>query len=349
MKILHIEKQVIAKLAPSLAEAGHAVTSIKDEKAALEALGGHRFQLVLLSSLTGNESMINAIKALRKGETSKNLYVMLLAQEASEEYLVRAYDAGADSALRTPCGLPLILAKVRASRRVAPLLDDSGADAIDPKASPLDRVNQSSTWKQAPTRACEVAAKFLTLEVSVDEVASTQEPIHQACMITLSSAEHQLEMRIALGAGESSGRRLAVHLFGPEGVDLVPDMLSELSNIMMGTLKTALGMENFAFTGGLPQPLDKAELLRPAATYAHQFAFALKMVDAAILMHVSLRSKANLFLPPMSLRDGMVLAKDIFNARGLLIVQKGTRLSDNMIEKINSFVPPKSLMEVVAP
>jgi hypothetical protein len=45
----------------------------------------------------------------------------------------------------------------------------------------------------------------------------------------------------------------------------------------------------------------------------------------------------------------MVLAKDIFNARGLLIVQKGTRLSDNMIEKINSFVPPKSLMEVVAP
>ncbi len=352
MRILHVDKYVVSRLVASLTDAGHTVTSIKDEKAAVAALGAQRFQLVLLCAAGSDEASIGAIKALRANEASKQTRIILMTNDASDDHLVRAYDAGADSCLRLPCAMPVILAMLRSVQRLVPTLPSSttaGAGANAAATSPMDRVILSDTWKEAREHVRNVAAKFLSLEAVLADAGSVAEPVEQACCISLSNVEHQLEARIALGAGSTSGKKLAVHLFGPEGVDLVADMLSELANNMMGVLKTSLSKEAFAFTAGLPQALDPSELLRPSVAYTHQVSFALRLADSDLLLHLSLSSKANLFVASATLRDGMILAKDVFNARGLLIVQKGTRLSLNMIEKITAFMPPKYLLEVVAP
>jgi len=349
MKILHVDTYTVTRLVASLTDAGHTVTSIKDEKAALAALGAQRFQLVLVCAAGGVDASTNAIKTLRASDLSKQTHIIWLANEVSDDQLVRAYDAGADMCARLPCAIPVILAMLRSAQRVAPALEPSETGPNTSAANPLDRVILSNTWKEAREHIRAVAAKFFTLDAVLGDSGAIVEPVEHACFIALSNVEHQLEARIAIGSGSTSGQKLALHLFGPEGSELVPDMLSELANNIMGVLKTSLSKEAFSFTAGLPQVLDKEEFIRPFIAYTHQVSFALRLADSALLLRLSLSSKANLFVASASLRDGMILAKDVFNARGLLIVQKGTRLSLNMIEKITGFMPPKSLIEVVAP
>jgi len=351
VKILFLETLTASKLGASLGDAGHRLTLVTDQKAALAALTSDAFQAVIISVRNGNEAATAVLNEVRKNASLAHLYVIALVQECGEDYLLRVHEAGADASLRYPCARAVLLAQLKSAQRFVKPLQEESVDGKSAAAAttPLEQINQSKTWRTAQANLQSTASKFLTLEVAPAEIGTVTEPIAYACTIGLSNVQHQLEMRIALGADAASGKHLAVHLFGPEGTDLIPDMLGELANNMMGTLKTSLSGESLAFTAGLPQPIETHEVLRPSVIYAHQIAFALRMADAAVLIHVSIRSKANLFVRPGGLREGMILAKDLFNARGLLILHGGTRLSLNMIEKIGGILPDKLQVEVVTP
>jgi hypothetical protein len=89
-------------------------------------------------------------------------------------------------------------------------------------------------------------------------------------------------------------------------------------------------------------------VLRPALTYKLQEAFSLNLVDAKLIVHLGLRSKANLDVAVVGLKEGMVLAKDVFNPKGLLMVNAGTRLSATMIEKLRTVLSAKQSVQVMA-
>ena len=348
MKILLFEKHPAAKLAASLGGGGHVASLAKDEKAALTALASGGFQLLLVTLRGADTAVVGLLEAMRKTVLCKSLYVLVIAHESTEDFLIRLHGAGADLCLRAPLGTALLLAQLESARRSVDALAAGSAGGAGTQA-PLEQVSQSTTWRLAQSKVQEVAAKFLSIGVTLGEAESVGGPLSHACSITLSNVEHQVELRVAVACETACGQKLAVHMFGPEGADMVADVLSELSNILMGTLKTAFGAETISFTGGLPKALETAEVLRPLALYAHNQAFALHIADGAVLVHLSARSKANQFLALASLREGMVLAKDVFNARGLLMVHGGTRLSQTMIDKIVGIAAANTQLEVVAP
>jgi DNA-binding response OmpR family regulator len=353
VKILLVERLAAPKLGAALSAAGHQVIPAKDEPSAMAALTADAFRFLIMSVRSGDETALALLRAMRKTASLDAISALVMVHECTEEYLLKAYEAGADFSLRGPCAPALVLAQLKSASRLATAGGaGAGADGVAAEAAggtPLEQINRSKTWRNAKSAIQLVSSKFLTLDVALVETDTVTEPPTHACTIALSNAQHQLEMRIALGTDDASGKHLAVHMFGPEGTDMIGDMMTELANNLMGTLKTSLSSESLAFTGGLPQPLDAKEVLRPSAVYNHQIAFAMRMADAAILVHVSIRSKANLFLRPAVLREGMVLAKDVFNARGQLMLHAGTRLSLNMVEKISGFMAEKSQLEVVAP
>jgi len=349
MKILVLEKQAMPKMAVALGGAGHVVSLANDEKAALAALSSGGIQLLVVALRGADGAVAGLLEAVRKTAALKALYVVVIAQESAEDYLVRLHEAGADLCLRVPLGSALLLAQLRSVERVVNALSGGTTKATSAAETPLELVSQSATWRSAQPKVQEVAAKFLTMDVALGETESVNKPLSHACSITLANVEHQLELRVAVASESACGQQLAVHMFGPDGADMVADVLSELSNILMGMLKSGFSSESIAFTGGLPAPLEAAEVLRPLALYSHNRAFALRVGEGAVLVHLSLRSKANRFLGLGGLREGMVLAKDVFNARGLLMVHGGTRLSLNMIEKISGVLPAKTQLEVVAP
>ncbi|NOU31914.1 MAG: hypothetical protein HOO96_28755 [Polyangiaceae bacterium] len=369
--------------AATLEQAGHAVKVVADVSLP-NACVGEKPHLVLLEVTRDGGGAIEIIRRVRDlAGVPPFLFYLLGGSELSQGFLRDAYDAGIDGDLRQPFGPEFLASRVNAATRVArrpeqapiakpasparpvngaaPKLVGGAAPAAIAAAgatapdSPMNEseghlttATQSQTWRNASKLIQDMGSKFLALPVTLGAEAAAPIP-SLGCAISLSHAAHQLEARIAIGADSRSARRLAVHMFGDEGDDLVGDMLNELANLFMGAVKTSFSAESFAFTGGLPDTISADYVLRPSATYKRQETFSMAIADSRLLVYIGMRSKANLFLASSGLREGMVVAKDVFNARGLMLVNGGTRLSLNMVEKLRSLLTPKHLVEVTAP
>lgn len=357
MKILLFDKNQ-AELAPISAlikETGHQLVTAADSASLKTAFASQAPQLVLLVARGADNPLLEKLPELQKLGEPHGTMVAMICRDPQEEYLTRAYDAGVDSEIRLPFGRSLLTARLRAMERMVSRFGsvDAGAGAAPaadaPALAPLELLAQSAAWGAAADLIKNAASTFLTLPVTTADAAAPKEPVAHACRIMLLNASDQIEFRIAVGADSHSARGLCMHLFGEDGEDLAGDMLSELGNILMGAVKTALSAESIPFTGGLPEAIEADHILRPTVTFKHQNALDLLMGDARVVVHLGIRSKANLFVTAAGLHEGMILAKDVFNARGLMVLNGGTRLSRNMIEQLEKFLPPKATVEVMAP
>ncbi len=283
-------------------------------------------------------------------------HVVVVAHNPSEQFLKRAYECGAESDLRAPYSGAYLNARVEVVRRRAepdrkppppPEVNRPAARPVVTFGSALDLVSRSAAWFSAQESLKNATGQFLTLPVYLSE-APDEAKLDLACAITMSNVKQELELRVTVGATEESAKSLAAHMFGPEGDDLTVDLLNEMTNIFMGTMKTAFGAESLAFSSGVPGPTDAAQVLHPATIFRLQNVFVLNAEGARLFVHLGVGSQARLKVSTGSLVEGMVLAHDVFNMKGVLVVSGGTRLSLNMIERLRGFLPPKHPLEVMA-
>ena len=80
--------------------------------------------------------------------------------------------------------------------------------------------------------------------------------------------------------------------------------------------------------------------------HTNQTFFALSLAGVKLSIHVGMRTKGNAIVKVLDLREGMVLAKDVHNARGILLVREKTRLSMTVIERIKKVLPQGHTLEV---
>lgn len=283
-------------------------------------------------------------------------HVVVVARDPTEQFLRRAYESGAESDLRRPYSgaylnarVDVIRRRVEPDRRPPPPMETNRPPArpVVTLGSALDLVSRAMAWSAAPESLKNATGQFLTLPVFLSE-APVDAKLDLACAITMSNVKQELELRVAVGASEESAKCLAAHMFGPEGDDLTADLLNEITNIFMGTMKTAFGAESLAFSSGVPGLIDAAQALHPATIFRLQNAFALNVEGARLIVHLGVGSQARLKVSTGSLVEGMVLAHDVFNMKGVLVVSGGTRLSLNMIERLRGFLPPRHPLEVMA-
>ncbi|MBX7100400.1 MAG: hypothetical protein K1X89_21965 [Myxococcaceae bacterium] len=367
MKLLLIEtnEPESVRLSSFLAGCGHQPVVATNDFAACSAFASQALPVVLLCTRGFPDGGVRLLKQLRALERSAHPYVMLLGTDLTEPQLIQAYDAGANDDLRPPFSLPLLAARLRATETWLAHLEKTAAKAkpapvapkpepvvVVPKGPPPSPVLQAAatqTWRSLASTFQSAASQFLTLPVGLTEPSAVCAPLAHACAITLSNAQLQLEIRIAVGIDARTASDLAMHVFGAEGDGLALDLLKELSNLLMGKTKTGLGGESLSFAGGLPEEISVEQLARPPVTFNVQDTFALSLNEHAMLVHVGIRSKANSMVVPAEMREGMVLAKDLFNLRGLLLVPGGTRLSTHMVDKLRGVLEAKARVEVMAP
>ncbi len=361
--------------AESLRDDGHIVRVAADH-VAVAACVEERPALVVLDVPRQADAVHSMIHKLRDIAGPPFLLFLLVGGGVDDELLLRAYEAGIDGDLRRPFSFAYFCARVASAARLARKPDPgtvispsktqagrSVAVATGPRTiavagladraateseSGLQAATASGTWRNAGESIRKTASGFLGLPVTL--VPDTTAPAASlGCAISLTHAAQQLEIRLAVGADVRSARRLAVHMFGEEGDGLMGDMLNEVANLFMGTLKTSFSSEEIFFTAGLPETISGDYVARPPSTYKKQEAMALAIEDSRLTVYLGIRSKANQFLGASGLREGMVVAKDVFNLRGLMLVNGGTRLSLNMVEKLRHLLAPKQLIEVTAP
>lgn len=372
-----------AQLCHVLRAGGHTVVEARGEPDMISAINTHSAQLVVL----GAGAPVATVAALARavGTTAARPHTLLIHGGVSDDYVAQIIEAGADGDVRKPLSPRYFAARLAAVKRRTE--DQRGAAArpaeslsrtVDPavraaestprapekksadvpaaapgsapgRSSPVVLVSRSAVWGSVLERLREVASRFLTMDVRRSELPQGFEPEGLGASILLLGAASELETRIAIAVDAQSASSLAMHLFGDHDAGLAQEVLNELTNIFMGTLKTAFSNENIVFTGGLPQAAPVGGVLRPPMPFRFQETALLEAGDARIVVAVGLRSRANVLVVAGELREGMVLAKDVANARGMLLLNGGTRLSAHMVERLRANVAARQEIEVMAP
>jgi CheY-like chemotaxis protein len=367
MRILVVATSAEAsEVAEGLRSGGHDVWMVADEAEARTVRAGRPIDLAIVATSAASEHPLTVIRSLLT--SGRRPYVLLLHPSLPDEFIVRALEAGADADLKSPLTSQYLAARLGAVERrsaLPPNAEELSSDgharlglpsrppgaarispSLIPAAGPLSSAAGSTTWGTAAEQMADAASRFLALPVGWDALPASGAAPTVAVGIVLLDAQQHLELRIALGADASSARALAVHLFGADGEDLGPDVMNELANILMGTLKTSFAGEGLTFTSGLPTELAGEEVLRPSAPYQAQEALLFTLAEARLVVHIALRARANQLVVTSGLREGMVLAKHVFHPRGMLLVDAGTRLSQHTVERMQATLPGPYRIEV---
>jgi CheY-like chemotaxis protein len=206
----------------------------------------------------------------------------------------------------------------------------------------VDALAATVAWTGAPAALQTVAGEFFPIAIGLGEAPARGERPVTTC-ITLSNVQQQLEMRVLIQASVDDARALAQHLFGEDNIELATDMLAELANLLMGSLKGSFARDGFAFTGGLPKPAVLHKFERWLGRCEHRQAFALTTEGAELAVQIGLRAKLNIVVPVSRLREDMVIATDIVHANGVLLLPGGTRLSATTAERVRRMLPNGSV------
>lgn len=334
---------------------GHVVRSARGDPSAIAIIKQEAPHVVLVSLNELSDNVLDLLRRVREEAKPPAPHVLVVGKELSDAFLVKAYQNGIDGEIDRGVSDTLLRARMDSlQRRLDPTARKANAPAGPPKGpngaplTGLDLIMRSAAWRDLRPSLNTAVSKFLSLGTNVEEIPLAPAPPKFACGIVLSCVAHEVDMRIAIGADDATAKALAVHLFGPECDDLEGDMMGEVTNICMGTMKTAFSTDALAFSAGLPQAIAVEEVLRPSIQWKQHDAFAIAVEGSRLVVHVGLRSKANSVVPVGSLNEGMVLAKDVFNPRGMLLLTAGTRLSQTMVDKLQSMLSPKHPIEVSA-
>jgi CheY-like chemotaxis protein len=383
MKILVVNQSApeLLLIAGCLRELGHDVRTAANRKEGI-ALLGHGLPQVVVVDLTHPDSgALEMARLLRGLETPHYIYILMLTGDVPEERLLPGYEAGVDNHARKPVTREILAARLRAAERIAAAAPTARRPAAEParpaapavvvkppaaqasagnghsrvaaqakpaarpdaQAAPVDQVAAASSWRGAPATLTAVTGEFFPVPVSQGDALAPDTAPTVSTTISLANPQQQLELRVMLATGEASARTLCGHLFGEDNLELAADMLSELANTLMGSLKSSFAKDNVAFTGGIPKPGEADKFERWYGRCEHQQQFVLKTDDAEVLVRLGLRSKMNIIVPVSKLREDMVIAKDILHVNGSLILPGGTRLSATTAERVRKMVPNASV------
>ncbi|MEZ4221956.1 MAG: hypothetical protein R3B13_13570 [Polyangiaceae bacterium] len=370
MRILLVDRDLgdLTRVHSALRELGHDVVTAKTEREASQRLSAGLPEVVLVDGKLPPADTLSFVKEVRSRSADHYVYVYLLNRALPEAHLEAAYLAGCDGEIPKPTTLAQLRSRLLVAERLLPRLgvgasksaeaaapdasapaqEASGARSLAeaPADSPLAAVTSSNVWRSTPHEFQNVAGTFLMLPVSASHTDADLSGLRVTAGIVLSNPELQLEMRVALGVDAASAEALTVHLFGEDSAELEGDMLGELANMFMGGLKDGFSRESLAFTGGLPENFEPGAFLDYTKNCQIVEGFVLVAEGARIAIRVGVSSKKNQSVGAAGLREGMVLAKDVFNARGMLLVTAGTRLSSTMADRLRQALPAKQTVEV---
>ncbi|MDX1588118.1 MAG: SpoIIE family protein phosphatase [Oleiphilaceae bacterium] len=104
-----------------LERSGHSVTAVENGRESIEAFARTPFDLVILDVMMPETNGMEACKVLKGQMQDRWVPVMMISSNNEEQDQVMGMDVGADYYLTKPISFPLLVAKLRASQRIANL------------------------------------------------------------------------------------------------------------------------------------------------------------------------------------------------------------------------------------
>jgi diguanylate cyclase (GGDEF)-like protein len=104
-----------------LVRAGYRISTAKDGNEALEVVLRSSPQMVIADWMMPGMNGIELCSALRRIESGRKIYFLLVTGENEDENVVRAFDAGVDDYLHKPLNPKILLARVKGGKRIIDL------------------------------------------------------------------------------------------------------------------------------------------------------------------------------------------------------------------------------------
>jgi diguanylate cyclase (GGDEF)-like protein len=147
-------------LSRRLARRGYTVLTAESGAAALEMVGAHRVDAVLLDVMMPGMSGLETLRRLRESRSVSDLPVIMVTAKDRTEDVVEALDLGANDYVTKPIDFPIALARIRTqvtARRADPLT------GLPNRAMFMDRVDRLIAGS-GPSPAASFAVLFLDID-----------------------------------------------------------------------------------------------------------------------------------------------------------------------------------------
>ncbi len=197
-------------LSRRLARRGYTVLTAESGASALEMIGAHRVDAVLLDVMMPGMSGLETLRRLRESRSVSDLPVIMVTAKDRAEDVVEALELGANDYVTKPIDFPIALARIRtqvAARRADPLT------GLPNRAMFMDRVDRLIATCGAST-----APSFAVLFLDVDRFKAVNDSHgHLAGDELLVGVARRLEQ--SLRATDAVARPVSEHTLARLGGD----------------------------------------------------------------------------------------------------------------------------------
>lgn len=340
------ERELMARL---LAAADHHVSQAADARSALQQLGSGPPEVLLTDwGLGSGPSGLELVKRVRSLATPHYVYCVMVTGRTNPADIGQAFAVGVDDVLRKPFCREELIARVEAPHRIARWALTAGA--VRDCSGPFDATSLR-TWREVEQIVTAEISDLIGQPLAVTATPCSAGATGMGAQIPLSLPVAQMEYQIAVGYLAGATRhKLAQLLLGDANAPdvAVADVVREIANTAGGAFKRAALSEGIVLTTGLPTVRNGGVADRAEASGKSRRWAASTEQGLSLLFGAEVVSRVNQRLPVPQLQEGMVLARDLNNEAGVLLVPGGTRLTASAVERLKALLGPTQAIEVAA-
>lgn len=341
--VLNERKPERDALLRALASAKYQAEGVGDEAAALAAITREPPQIIVFS--VPSRGSPDLVRRLKGADASGQTYLLAVFENtASSKDLSSTVEAGAHDFLRRPVVDTEFLERIKAPGRLVRWAKSLATPAAFDLAAPVN-ISGMQAWSALGDLVAGDLSEMAGCPLSVSR-GWPKSFVHQlrGATIPMSLAGEQLEVRVSVVADATGLRWIKANLLGDPNAtaDAADDALRELANTAGGALKRAALAENIALTTGIPGTDNPA----PPPEQHACWTLALDADGSCLAVVGEIRQRTNQRVPASQLSEGMIIAHDVRNEGGILLVPAGARLTGTTAAKLSKMLGPRFFLEV---
>ena len=318
------------------------VEAMGDEHAALTAIAREAPQIVLFSAPPKGGS--DLARRLRGAENAADAYLLAIVEATpTHREISSLIGAGVQDFMRRPFVEGELIERVKAPERLL-----RWARSISqPRAfdfSALD-VSNLRAWRNLGQLVADDFGGMAGRAFSVAAGWPAQiAPGAASATMPMTLAGDQLEVRLSLVADATALAWVREALLLDANADeaATRDTLRELANTAGGAFKRAALSEHVTLTAGIPSDDSAARLSGKHTAYS----LTIEGGACTFALVGEIRSLHNVRISAAKLEEGMVLAHDLRNEGGVLLVPAGSRLTSTSAIRLALMLGPHYFVEV---
>lgn len=327
----------------ALPQDSYQVEAVADEQSALAAICRQPPQVVVFSApQKGGPDLARRLRGVANCAESYLLAIVEASPPSKE--ISGLIGAGVHDFMRRPFADAEWVERVKAPERVLRWSRSVSKPTAFDFSDALD-VSSLRAWRSLGSLVAEDLGQMAGRPFVVSEGWSSHlNGDAVSASIPMSLAGDQLELRLSIVADPAAFHWLREALLGDATADdmATRDALRELANTAGGALKRAALAESVTLTTGLP--IDDSVARFPG----NHNCWSLSLEGGAGTLAVvgEIRSRANERISAAKLAEGMVVAHDVRNEGGVLLVPAGARLTSTSAARLGNMLGARFFIDV---